>query len=201
MDIREQFAQLDLRKSIFIGLGLVVFYYLLAYDDGSKIERTINQLKGQIATQQSSLKKVQQALADKKKFEDDIRKIDLNMKDFNRYFTNPMTILDISAQISKYAEMNQLVIDSLKPASKDAEFPDYPEVRVDFVVEGNYHRIMKFVGQLTQMNKAIDFSTMEFSTVNGGDFPVIRLKTTLVVYSSQEEDLSPKADQSGVGNG
>lgn len=199
MNIRDQLNQLDFRKSVTIGLVLAVLYYFLGFNDGSSIEGSITQLRGQIATQQSSLAQVKKALADKKKFEIEIKNIDLNMKDFNRYFIEPMDILSLSGKVSQFAENNQLIITSLKPAQKTAEFPDYPETAVDFIIEGKFHDIMTFVGDLTKMQKAIDFSTMEFTTITGGDFPVIQLKTTLVVYGSRE-GVAPDQGKAGVSN-
>ena len=32
----------------------------------------------------------------------------------------------------------------------------------------------------------VDFNEMKFETVTGGDFPIIKLQTTLVVYGSKE---------------
>ena len=201
MNVRDQFNQLDMRKSVTIGLFLAVFYYLLAFNDGSSIDRTAAQLRSQMATQQSSLNQVQQALADKKKFELEIKNIALNMKDFNRYFIEPMSVIDLSGKISTFAEENELVINTLKPSEKDREFPDYPETAVEFTVEGNFHNIMIFVSRLTQMKKAIDFNSMEFTTVTGGDFPVVQLKTTLVVYGSREGSTPESSSAEEPANG
>ena len=60
---------------------------------------------------------------------------------------------------------------------------------------------MEFVSRLTQMNRAIDFSDLEFKAVVTGDFPVVAMTTTLVVYSSQpmEAQAPPAADGAGGG--
>lgn len=186
MDLKEQIDQLDIRKCVVIGLGLTAFYYVLLFDSGERLERSMAANKAAIAKQQGSLQQVRKALEDQKKFEKEIKNIEKNMKDFQKYFVQPMSLNDLSEKISQFAETSNVVINNMKPGEKVAEFPDYPETILNFVVEGSFHDIMEFISFLTQMNKAIDFSEMAFGTVTGGDFPIIKLTATLVVYSSKD---------------
>lgn len=187
-DLQAQFAQLDIPKSLGIGLMIAALYYVVFFNSGKKIDLQIKNDKAALTKSQATLKKVQKAVKDQKKFSDEIKNITKNVKDFQKFFADDLSLNDLQANVSQFAEQNNLVVNNLKPFETEPEFKKYKETAVIFEVEGSFHNIMEFISSLTQMNKAIDFSKMEFSTVVSGDYPVIRLTTTLIVYSSEESE-------------
>ncbi len=186
MDLQDQFNKLDLQKCLLIGIGIAAIYFVLLYDSGESYLKQMQATQLQITESQATLDKVKKALEDQKKFEEDLKEINTNIKDFQSFFSSPLTTNDLIANVSNFAEYNGVIIEKLVQAKKDTEFPEYPETAVEFTVEGSFHNIMSFISQLTQMKKAIDFSKMEFTTVVGGDFPIIKLSTILVVYGYKE---------------
>jgi Tfp pilus assembly protein PilO len=202
MDFKEQLNKLDMQKCVAIGVGLAAVYYVLLFNSGSDIDNQTAQFRTQIASQQETLGTVRAALEDQKKFEAEIKNITSNMRDFQKYFSQPMTILDLTEKVTAFAEESELLINNLKPSQKEDEYPEYPETLVEFDVEGSFHNIMSFISLLTQMNKAIDFYKMDFETVTGGDYPVIKLKTTLIVYGTKATDKNqqPATPQLQPGN-
>ncbi len=187
MDIQEEFNKLDIKKSLGIGLGLAAFYWIMLFNDGSVLRAQIANTETQISKSQASLTQVKKAIEDKARFQKDIEDITLNMKDFQKYFAVGVDSNKLLLKVSSFAENHGLSVESAKAVEKEKEFPAYEETAVEFVVEGNFHNVMEFIASLTRMEKAIDFAKMEFSTEVGGDFPVVRFATTLVVYSSNEE--------------
>ena len=185
-DLQAQLAQLDLQKCIAIGLAIAAFYYVVVFDHGTKLEGRVQSARQEITKSQATLAKVKRALEDQKKFQEDIKGITSNMKDFQKFFASDMSMNELQSNVSKFAEQSKLVVNKLKPKNKDSEFPNYQETAVEFEIEGNFHNIMEFISLLTRMERAIDFDSMEFKTVVGGDYPVIKLTTVLVVYSSTE---------------
>jgi len=186
MDIQEEFNKLDVQKCFAGGIFMLLLYWLLFYDSGATHDVQISQAQQTIQKNKKALNQVRQALEDQKKFEDEIKNITLNMKDFQRYFSPDMNINKVQSKISQLAEVHSLVVNNMKPLEKSSEFPTYLETAVEFRVEGPFHNVMEFISSLTKMEKAIDFNKMEFKTTVKGDYPLIELKTTLVVYSSAE---------------
>ena len=186
MDLQEEFNKIDLQKSFLVGVVILGLYWMLFYDDGASYDALITQARQAEAKSLSSLQKVRKALDDQKKFEDEIKNITLNMKDFQKYFADTMDVNTLLSKVSTYAEEHNIVVNNLKPVQKTSEFPNYPEVAVEFKVEGSFHNVMEFIADLTRMKKAIDFSKMEFKTTVKGDYPLVQLTTTLVVYNASE---------------
>lgn len=187
-DLQEQFNQLDVKQCLLIGLGIAVFYYFLVFDDGSRLRSRIATTKKTLTTKQGNLANVRKALENQKKFEADIDEITSNMRDFQTYFNDDMDQNGLFEKVSTFAEESGVVVEKLTPKEKKKEFTDYKEIAVEFTIEGSFHNVMEFVSRLTQMNKAIDFHKMSFKTVVGGDFPVIKLETVLVVYSLEPKE-------------
>ncbi len=200
MDLQEEFNKLDLKMCLMIGFGLAAGYWFLFFDNGVVLESQISQHQTQINTARTSLDQVKKAIEDKARFQREIEEITLNMKDFQKYFAAGVDANKLLSKVSQFAEKYGLVVEFAKAVTKNKEFPNYEETAVEFVVEGNFHNIMEFISSLTTMEKAIDFSKMEFFTEVGGDFPVVKLKTTLVVYSSSDS-LQGVTNGSGGNNG
>ena len=195
MDIVEEFKKLDLPKSFAIGLGVAGLYWVLVFDSGKSLQAQIDVASKEIAKNRTSLERVRKALDDKNKFQAEIKDINLNMKDFQRYFAPDMDINKLLSQVSTFAEKHGLTVNRLKPKERQSEFEKFEETSVEFEVEGVFHNVMEFVSSLTKMEKAIDFSKMEFETTVRGDYPQVKLKTVLVVYTSSEDIGKGKVDK------
>lgn len=191
MVLQEELNKLDIPKSIAIGFAIAALYWILFYNPGKSIQDKIDMSAKTIAKSQASIAQVRKALEDEKRFKTDINEINREMKDFLNHFSPDMDTNKLSARVSTFAEENDIVVVRLKPIEKSSEFPTYLETAVEFEVEGPFHNIMEFLSNLTKMGKAIDFSTMEFKTTVKGDYPLVSLKTTLVVYSSNETISTP----------
>ena len=194
MDLLEEFNKLDLQKCFLGGLGLLFVYWLLFFDSGKALDAQIAAQKQSQQQNQTAKQRVEKALADQKKFDEEVKMIQRNMKDFQRYFSpEGMDLNVLSARVSKLAENHSLIVNSLKPTDKTSEFPNYKETAVEFSVEGPFHNVMEFIGSLTNEERALDFSKMVFKSTVKGDYPLVELTTTLVVYTSKENVAEGKA--------
>lgn len=193
MDIRDLLDGINIKQALMFGIVLAVLYYALLFNDGSFFDAQIRQAQESAQRDRIKLEKVEKALIDKERFEKEIGEIHKHMKDFQSYFPVNYSSNELVSKVSKIAEKNGLTIVNLKPSSEVSEFKNYPETGVDFTVEGEYHLIMNFVAEITQLKKAVDFKEMNFKVAQQGEEPRIRLETTLVVYSN--------SDGFGVDNG
>lgn len=185
-EVKAWLEQLDVKQALGIGVIVAVLYYFALYNDGKYIDASINDSIQAIENDTATLNKVEKALEDKKKFETDIREITEYMKDFQEFFPENYNGNDLVAKISSLAEKNALTIVNLKPMDKENEFKNYPETAVTFAVEGDFHKIMQFVSDITGIKKAMDFKTMKFEVAQPSDDPRIRLTTVLIVYGNSD---------------
>ncbi len=189
MDLMEEFNKLDMQKCFLAGVGLVFVYYILFFDSGKAIDAQVAQQRQSQQQNSSALQQVRKALDDKVRFEQDIQNISRNMKDFQTYFSpEGMNINVLQGRISKLAENHSLIVNQMEPKERESEFPKYQETAVNFSVEGPFHNVMEFVSSLTKQERALDFSTMNFKSTVKGDYPLVELTTTLVVYTAKSED-------------
>ncbi len=189
MDLMEEFNKLDMQKCFLAGVGLVFVYYILFFDSGKAIDAQIAQQRQSQQQNSSALQQVRKALDDKVRFEEDIQNISRNMKDFQTYFSpDGMNINVLQGRISKLAENHSLIVNQMEPKERESEFPKYRETAVNFSVEGPFHNVMEFVSSLTKQERALDFSTMNFKSTVKGDYPLVELTTTLVVYTAKSEE-------------
>ena len=188
INIVEIFNNLDIPKSLGVGLIFGLLYYFAPFDGGAKLTRQIQEEQIKVNQKELEIKKIQAAFEDMEKFQKEIEEVAKNMLDFDEYFSETMPVLELQSSISEKAEQYTLVVNNMKPVERSSEFPAYQETAVSFDVEGNFHNVMEFLSELTQMKRAIDFSAMEFRTVVKGDFPIVSLKTEMVVYSSKPNE-------------
>jgi Tfp pilus assembly protein PilO len=186
MNLQEEFQKLDFPKSLVAGAVIAGLYWVLFFDSGAKFISQTSQQQMAYNQAQEKLVSIRAALEDQKKFEADLKEISQNMKDFQAFFAKELNQNDLQARISTLAEQNNILLNKMaKSEDREPEFPKYQEVAVDFEVEGAFHNVMEFISGITHLNNALDFSDMAFKSEVDGDYPIISLKTTLVVYGTK----------------
>ena len=161
----EQLERIDLKQALIIGVGLSVVYYFVFFDNGKRVQAKIRQVESEIRIQTETKQKIQEAIKERERFEQEAEEINTNLKDLSwLIFPARSDANQLMKQISTFAEENKTSILSLKPLEKPPEFPDYPEQAFDFELEGTYHQLMQFISDLTQMKRAIDFNNMKIES-------------------------------------
>jgi len=194
-----QLEDLDIKVAFLAGLFLAALYYFLLFDNGSKKKIILANVETQIQQKKSTLNSINNAIENKNNFQKEASEINTNIESFMEYFPDDMDKNNFMKSISRAAEENSSTVVSLKPKSKPAEFPDYPEMAFEFTVEGGYHNIMNFISDLTQLKRAIDLRETTLKVVAQEKIPRVSLVTTLIVYGHvpQIQSNSPKKSAGG----
>jgi len=190
----EQLKQLGTKECAAIGIVLAVLYYFLVFDGGQIIQSQINTKVTEIQAQKDTLARIKKAIEDKRKFDQEAEEINTNIEAFLVYFPTALNENEFMKSISKAAEENTSTVLTLKPVAKAPEFPNYPEMAFEFEVEGIYTNIMKFIADLTQLKRAIDFQDMKLTVVAQEEFPRIKLSATIIAFGHKPES-NPGAGQ------
>ena len=186
MDLQAEFQNLDAKKAILIGILLGVVYYFLLFDEGVWIDNRIQSNQNEIQQHAATLSKVEKALEDERRFNQEIQQITSHMNAFLEYFPLKSDKNQLMKIISSKAESNETTLVNLKPVEQKAEFPNYPEQAFSISVEGSFHQVMGFVSELTQLKRVVDFRDMKFRVVKRDDVPRIELQTVFIVYSNKD---------------
>lgn len=186
MDLQAEFQNLDAKKAILIGVLLGVVYYFLLFDEGVWIDNRIQSNQNEIQQHAATLSKVEKALEDERRFNQEIQQITSHMNAFLEYFPLKSDKNQLMKIISSKAESNETTLVNLKPVEQKAEFPNYPEQAFSISVEGSFHQVMGFVSELTQLKRVVDFRDMKFRVVKRDDVPRIELQTVFIVYSNKD---------------
>ena len=179
----EQLDQIDIKQAAMGGFLVAVVYYLLLFNDGKQLKAQISQVDQEIKVQTQTKQKIQSAISERERFEQEAEEINTNLKTFLSYFPPNANQNQVMKKVSQYAEKNKITIVSLKPIDKVAEFQDYPEMAFEFEIEGTFHQLMQFISDLTQMKRAIDFGKMKLKVATRGEVPTVKLSSTLITYS------------------
>lgn len=194
-----QLDELDPKVAFLGGLLLAALYYFLVFDDGSALKRRTSSLQNEIDVQKKTLAGIEEALLNKKKFQDEAAEINASIESFLAYFPEEIGSAQTNEfikEISKAAEKNSATVVSLKPAPGGNEFPDYPELGFEFTVEATYVNIMRFISDLTKLKRVIDFTETTLKVVGSEKIPRISFETTLIVYGRVKE-TAPNAPGAG----
>ena len=195
----QQLESLEPKVAFLVGFLLAALYYLLLFDDGKGLRTSISSLQSQIDVQQRTLSGIEEALLNKKKFEEQAAEINSSIASFLEYFPERIDSDQTNQfikEISKAAEKNAATVVSLKPAARDSEFANYPEIGIDFVVEASFQNIMRFISDLTRLKRVIDFTETTLKVIGSEKIPRISFETTLIIYS-HIRDQEPKAAGAG----
>ena len=196
----QQLEELDIKVAILAGLFLTALYYFVLFDDGSKLKTITAGVTADIERKKSTLDSINNAIDNKKSFDQEAEEINTNIRSFMEFFPEDMDQNNFMKSISKAAEDNASTVVSLKPKAKASEFPAYPEMAFEFTIEGGYHNIMKFISDLTLLKRAIDLRETTLKVVAQEKIPRVSLATTLIVYGHipQPEDKGKKKKPGGA---
>ena len=177
--INEQLENITIQQSVLIGIVLAVFYYALLFDDGSILDRQITEAMDSIERDKVTLSKVEKALEDKKRFESEIRETTNYMKIYQEYFPITFSGNVLESKVTEFSKKYNLTIVSLKQLPSESEFKNYPETMLQVEVEGEYHKIMSFISDITKIKKAMVFKKMKFTVAKPSFLPKFRFQFIL----------------------
>ncbi|MCP4403567.1 MAG: type 4a pilus biogenesis protein PilO [bacterium] len=165
----DRFAEFPTKFKYLILLGIVavsvgLFYYFVVIDKQEEIAT----LETQLQELQVELQKAEAQAQRYDEFKEDLRLVELELKDALKKLPEGKDIPDLLDQINESVIDAGLVISLFKPAGQSAkEF--YSEVPVDIQVSGGYHNFAMFADVIGTMERIVTLRDIKLSPLQDGD--------------------------------
>lgn len=155
MNIEEMFNKLSSKGALVIGVVFALLYYMVAFDDGSKVEQQIVNVKnqmvsteGDIAKQRRVIREYEQLLLQKESLGD-------NFSRLVNYIPESFTTNQQMKILSEQAKSAGALVDEIKQSGKGKEFNFFQEVLVEVKLSGTFSQVVLFLSNLTKIDRVI----------------------------------------------
>lgn len=151
-----KFKYLILLGVIALLIGLFVWQvYIPKYEEIERLEADLQKL-------QLELQKAEAYAARYDEFKEELRQVDLKLKEALKKLPETKEIPDLLDQINESVLQAGLIISGFVPGGESAqEF--YSEVPVQLQVSGGYHNLAKFADMISKMERIVTLRNMSLS--------------------------------------
>ncbi|MCH2535578.1 MAG: type 4a pilus biogenesis protein PilO [Bdellovibrionales bacterium] len=164
MNLEEWLEELETTKAVLIGVVVTALFYFMVYDDGSRLETSIKNLKQQISTNQNKIEQAKQAVIEKEKFANTKKLLGERFDTLVQYIPEDFSSTEQMKIISNVAKTAGANILKISQTGRGEKFNFYEEIRVDVELVGSYTQIMMFMSGLTRLKKVIVADNISLST-------------------------------------
>lgn len=166
MNLEEWLEELETTKAVLIGVVVTALFYFMVYDDGSRLESSIANLKQQITTNQNKIEQAKQAVIEKEKFANTKKLLGERFDTLVQYIPEDFSSTEQMKIISNVAKTAGANILKISQTGRGEKFNFYEEIRVDVELVGSYTQIMMFMSGLTRLKKVIVADNINLSSQN-----------------------------------
>ena len=189
----DKFAAFPARYKYFILAGFVLLcggaFWYFVYTP--KMEE-ITSLDAQLKKLQDELVKAEAQAARYDEFKDELRKVELDLKDALKKLPRDKEIPNLLDQINSSVIDAGLTISSFQTAGqtlKEAGF--YYEVPVQIQVSGGYHNFAMFADVISKMERIVTLRNMSLTPI-GQDGTILNVSCTAVTFrQAPEQETTP----------
>ncbi len=161
------FSQWPLVMMILLSSGFTGFYWLFQYDNGSSIQKEIDNIKATNTKTQSEVKELELRLVTLQETDNAINEMG---DEFNQFLAlipdkmNSSVILDYLTSISKITGVHLQTVQNTKVLEKK-DF--YEKFKVDIIIKGFYGQILMFLSKLTGLPEIVTVESFTMDHTSG----------------------------------
>ncbi|PIE36179.1 hypothetical protein CSA56_01090 [candidate division KSB3 bacterium] len=182
----DQFAEFPTKYKYLIVLGIAIvaaglFYYFIVIDKQEQITR----LESELQTLQVELQKAEAFAARYDEFKEELRAVDLKLKEALKKLPEGREIPNLLDQINESVIDAGLLISLFRPAGQNPqEF--YSEVPVELQVSGGFHNFAAFADVISKMERIVTLRNVQMSPQEGGK--VLNIVCQAVTFRQSQEE-------------
>ena len=184
----DQFAEFPAKFKYLILLGVVaalvgLFYWQIVIPRQEEIAR----LETELQDLQVELQKAEAFAARYDEFKEELRLVDLKLKDALKKLPEGKEIPNLLDQINESVIDAGLVISLFRPAGQSPkEF--YSEVPVDIQVSGGYHNFAMFADVISKMERIVTLRDIKLNPLQGGE--ELNIACRAVTFRQAQEEVN-----------
>ena len=183
----DQFAEFPAKYKYLIVLGIALvsaglFYWLVVIDKREQIAR----LESDLQTLQVELQKAEAFAARYDEFKEELRVVDLKLKEALKKLPEGREIPNLLDQINESVLDAGLTISLFRPAGQNPkEF--YSEIPVEIQVSGGYHNFATFADVISKMERIVTLRNVRMSPQTEDD--VLNISCQAVTFRQSQQNV------------
>lgn len=184
----DRFAEIPAKYKYLVVVGIVLvavglFYWLIYTEKQEQIQR----LDSELQKLQVELQKAEAFAARYDEFKEELRQVDLKLKEALKKLPEGREIPNLLDQINESVIDAGLTISSFRPSSQSPkEF--YSEVPVSLQVSGGYHNFATFADVISKMERIVTLRNVTMSPQPGGK--ILSISCLAVTFRQAPSDTN-----------
>ena len=176
------------------GLALGIFYFT-AYDDGTVLHQSIENIQNQVKKVEGDVAKVKEDIERVKLFKKEVSNNKKVIKFFLNYIPSSLTFTEISSLVNKQALSSGVNIESKEDSQyKDQEEnTEYDVLNLKLKVSGSFAQIMFFLSKLTAQKRLLIVNKIKLNVASANK--QVMSDINLLAYRYKESVEEPSVEQ------
>ena len=156
---RLQFIQILVFGGVFLG----VFYFTL-YDDGSYLNKLIEEVQSNIDQTEAKIKQKEKELEAVREFEREVVSEEQVIRYFLNFIPETLTYTDLSSLLIKAAEFTGINIEVKQDQKvRFKEESEYQTLKIQLTIDGSFSQIMFFLSKLTAQKRMLILNKIDMN--------------------------------------
>ena len=157
---------LNLIGIIFISGVLAIAYWFFFYDKNPDIIQTADNLRNEIIQTDKKIKKKAEEIQKAINFDSSVKQLGQELQLFYEYFPHQLTNRQLFQDLTRLSKNSGLEIISMKGSPKQKKADLYETLSVRMVVEGEFAQFLRFLSELTDLDKVVIVQNVNIKPVN-----------------------------------
>lgn len=176
----EQVQSTPTSKFALLGVLFLGLYYVLFFDDGSRLDRNIKRLKSEISKKRTVAETTEKKLENQKRFQQEVVALSEQFREALEFLPNEINVADLIRRINSQARSSGASIVRIQPRRERGRQPGYEEIFMDVELQGSFAELVSFLANISKIQRIIRMSEFSISNSNPSS-PTPRLNLTGVL--------------------
>lgn len=179
------FAQLNWLKTVGIGIGITILYYLGPFNDGSGLNNQLASLQQQYAEAEKDIAATKEALANADRFEREVKDTVDQFGRITEFMPEKINGSELIALVSDLCKKSGLKLIKVEPKPGGDRVEFYETSKVQFAFEGTFAQVVALLGGLTKTPKLMTIEDFVLEMAQGNtdqETPRLSATGTLLGY-------------------
>ncbi len=194
----QTFSQLDYPKVVGVTLLIGAFYYFNLYDDGSKIETQIQQIKQSIQVEDEKKKETDRVKAEEQAIKNEVGALSEKFKEVTSRFPINLKTDEIIATINTLAKSTNVRVVSTKKENVEIKAL-YEELPISLEFSGTFNNLVLLMYKIATLERVTNVGDLEFTNINAEYDGNLKFVTKVIGYKYRKP--VEKSDDSTTNQG
>jgi Tfp pilus assembly protein PilO len=171
-------------QCIMIGCGLTVLYYFLMFNNGEAQVLEANNVQAELNIKNARLEQVNRAIENKAAFQKQAIAITKELEQLLKFLPVELDMNEMQKVLTQRLQDTNNKVQNLKVVPLESRFDGYLEQGLSLQTTGTFHSILSFLSAVTQLDRLVDFKTVDFDNMGTKEGQAsVQFKTVVSIFS------------------